>query len=106
VKALARLVPAAAVAAVAVAAFTAPAAFAATTSAAGHESGDGAPGAVFALTDNPAGNAVAAYHRAAAGTLTPAGSYATGGRGGVLAGSVVDHTASQGRSPTTRPTGC
>jgi hypothetical protein len=28
--------------------------------------------------------------------LTQAGSYATGGRGGVLAGSVVDHTASQG----------
>ena len=26
----------------------------------------------------------------------PAGSYATGGRGGILAGSVVDHTASQG----------
>jgi hypothetical protein len=33
---------------------------------------------------------------AADGTLTPAGSYATGGRGGILAGSVVDHTASQG----------
>jgi 6-phosphogluconolactonase (cycloisomerase 2 family) len=96
VKALTRLVPVAAVAAVAVAAFTAPAAFAATTSAAGHESGDGASGAVFALTDNTAGNAVVAYHRAADGTLTQAGSYATGGRGGVLAGSVVDHTASQG----------
>jgi DNA-binding beta-propeller fold protein YncE len=39
---------------------------------------------------------VVAYHRAADGTLTPAGSYATGGRGGILAGSVVDHTASQG----------
>jgi hypothetical protein len=25
-----------------------------------------------------------------------AGNYATGGRGGILAGSVVDHTASQG----------
>ncbi|MGH3209332.1 MAG: lactonase family protein [Trebonia sp.] len=91
-KALAFVVPAAA-AAVAVA-FAAPAAFAATTSAAGHETG--ASGAVFALTDNPAGNAVAAYHRAQDGTLTQAGSYATGGRGGVLPGSVVDHTASQG----------
>jgi len=95
VKALTRLVPAAA-AAVAVAAFTAPAAFAATTSTAGHESGDAASGAVFALNDNTAANAVAAYYRAPDGTLTPAGSYATGGRGGVLPGSVVDHTASQG----------
>ena len=51
---------------------------------------------MFVQTDNTAGNRVVAYHRAADGTLTPAGSYATGGRGGVLAGSVVDHTASQG----------
>jgi hypothetical protein len=94
VKALTCLVPAAA--AIAVAAFAAPAALAATTSAAGHESGHGASDAVFALTDNTAGNAVAAYHRAQDGTLTQAGSYATGGLGGVLAGSVVDHTASQG----------
>jgi 6-phosphogluconolactonase (cycloisomerase 2 family) len=94
VKALTLLVPAAA-AAVAVA-FAAPAAFAATTSSAGHESGDGASGAVFALSDNTAGNAVAAYHRGQDGVLTAAGSYATGGRGGVLPGSVVDHTASQG----------
>jgi 6-phosphogluconolactonase (cycloisomerase 2 family) len=88
VKALTRFVPAAA-AAIAVAAFAAPAASAATRG----PSGDGA---VFALTDNPAGNAVAAYHRAANGTLTPAGTYRTGGLGGVLTGSVVDHTASQG----------
>jgi 6-phosphogluconolactonase (cycloisomerase 2 family) len=92
VKALTLLVPAAA-AAVAVA-FAAPAAFAATTSPAGHESGDS--GAVFALSDNTAVNSVAAYHRAPDGTLTQAGTYATGGRGGVLPGSVVDHTASQG----------
>ena len=52
--------------------------------------------AVFVQTDNTAGNRVVAYRRAADGTLTPAGSYATGGRGGILAGSVVDHTASQG----------
>src|SRR5262249_27768269 len=43
-----------------------------------------------------AGNSVVAYHRAADGTLTQAGSYATGGGGGVLTGSVVDHFASQG----------
>lgn len=94
-KAFTRLVPAAAVA-IAVAAFGAPAAFAATASAASQDPGDGASGAVFALTDNTAGNAVAAYHRAADGALTPAGSYATGGLGGVLPGSVIDHTASQG----------
>ena len=91
-KALVRFVPAAA-AALAVAAFAAPGASAATNSAAGRGAGGGA---VFALTDNTAGNAVAAYHRAANGTLTPAGTYATGGAGGILTGSVVDHTASQG----------
>lgn len=37
-----------------------------------------------------------AYDRAASGTLTQAGIYNTGGLGGVLAGSVVDHLASQG----------
>jgi 6-phosphogluconolactonase (cycloisomerase 2 family) len=95
VKAFTRLVPAAA-AAVAVAVFGAPAAFAATTSVASQDAGDSASGAVFALTDNTAGNAVAAYHRAADGKLTPAGSYGTGGLGGVLSGSVIDHTASQG----------
>jgi DNA-binding beta-propeller fold protein YncE len=56
----------------------------------------GAARAVFVQTDNTAGNAVAAYHRAADGTLTLAGTYATGGRGGQLSGSVVDHLASQG----------
>ena len=56
----------------------------------------GASNAVFVQTDNTAGNHVVAYHRAANGTLTAARSYATGGRGGILAGSVVDHTASQG----------
>jgi 6-phosphogluconolactonase (cycloisomerase 2 family) len=52
--------------------------------------------AVFVQTDNTSGNRVVAYNRAADGALTQAGSYATGGRGGVLDGSVVDHTASQG----------
>ena len=84
-----------AVAAAAVAAATGAAspAFASTASLPG---APGASSAVFVQTDNTAGNHVVAYHRAASGTLTQAGSYATGGRGGQLGGSVVDHTASQG----------
>jgi 6-phosphogluconolactonase (cycloisomerase 2 family) len=53
-------------------------------------------GAVFVQTDDPAGNAVVAYDRGPDGALHQAGVYPTGGRGGVLAGSVVDHLASQG----------
>ena len=52
--------------------------------------------AVFVQTDDPAGNAVVVYDRGADGTLSEAASYPTGGRGGILAGSVVDHLASQG----------
>jgi DNA-binding beta-propeller fold protein YncE len=51
---------------------------------------------VFVQSDSPDGNTVVAYHRAADGSLHQAGVYATGGRGGVLAGSMVDHLASQG----------
>ncbi len=53
-------------------------------------------GAVFVQTDNLAGNAIVAYSRATDGTLTQARVYPTGGLGGQLTGSVVDHTASQG----------
>lgn len=56
----------------------------------------GADHVLFVQTDNTAGNQVVAYHRAGNGTLTLAGSYNTGGLGGVLSGSVVDHLASQG----------
>jgi DNA-binding beta-propeller fold protein YncE len=56
----------------------------------------GASHAVFVQTDSTSGNRVVAYHRAAHGALSPAGSYATDGLGGILSGSVVDHTASQG----------
>jgi 6-phosphogluconolactonase (cycloisomerase 2 family) len=56
----------------------------------------GASRAVFVQTDNTAGNAIVAYHRRKDGTLRPAGRYPTGGLGGQLAGSVVDHLASQG----------
>jgi 6-phosphogluconolactonase (cycloisomerase 2 family) len=58
--------------------------------------GGGGDQAVFVQTDNPSGNQVVAYHRNPNGTLTPAGAYATGGLGGVLNGSAVDHLASQG----------
>ena len=53
-------------------------------------------GAVFVQTDNPAGNSIVAYRRGADGVLTQTGRFATGGLGGVLAGSVTDHLASQG----------
>lgn len=52
--------------------------------------------AVFVQSDDPAGNTIVAYDRADDGTLTQAGVYATGGLGGILEGSVVDHLASQG----------
>jgi len=57
---------------------------------------EGANHAVFVQTDNTAGNQVAAYERADNGTLTLAATYNTGGLGGVLNGSAVDHLASQG----------
>ncbi|WP_031521295.1 lactonase family protein [Streptomyces sp. NRRL F-5123] len=57
----------------------------------------GSPGgAVFVQTDNPGGNAVVAYRRGPDGSLHERGTFATGGLGGVLDGSVVDHLASQG----------
>ena len=60
-----------------------------------HRPGPQAGPAVFVMTDNTAANAVVAYHRAPNGTLTLAGTYYTHGLGGVLSGSVVDHTASE-----------
>ena len=71
---------------------------AAATAAAGASSALAAPTerAVFAQTDNLAGNQIVVYDRADDGSLTAAGSYATGGLGGQLEGSVVDHLASQG----------
>lgn len=53
-------------------------------------------GAVFVQTDGLAANQIVVYDRRSDGTLAPAGTYATGGQGGQLTGSVVDHTASQG----------
>ncbi|MEW5931740.1 MAG: beta-propeller fold lactonase family protein, partial [Gemmatimonadota bacterium] len=43
--------------------------------------GRGAPGAVYVTSNSPAGNAVLAFDRHPDGTLTPAGSFATGGTG-------------------------
>jgi 6-phosphogluconolactonase (cycloisomerase 2 family) len=82
----------------------------------GNQPGDGQPGAgqpggnqpgggnqhfarnraVFVQTDNLEGNQIVVYDQAWNGTLTPAGTYDTGGLGGALEGSVVDHLASQG----------
>ena len=58
--------------------------------------GGGGDHVVFVQTDNTAGNQVVAYDRADTGSLTLADTYNTGGLGGVLGGSVVDHLASQG----------
>jgi 6-phosphogluconolactonase (cycloisomerase 2 family) len=83
------------------AAATAAAALAVTAGSAGahqlsHDFGHWDNGrAVFVQTDNPSGNTIAVYDRNADGTLTAAGTYATGGDGGQLTGSVVDHLASQ-----------
>ena len=52
--------------------------------------------AVFVQTDNTTGNQVVVYDRASNGTLTQTGIFNTGGLGGVLSGSEVDHLASQG----------
>jgi 6-phosphogluconolactonase (cycloisomerase 2 family) len=87
-KILTRILPAASI--VACLAASASPAFAATSPAASNT------GTVYVQTDNTAGNQVVAYHRDADGVLTETGSYATGGLGGVLGGSVVDHQASQG----------
>ena len=100
-KALTRFVPAAAVAALALAGFAVPAAASAavTSPSSSHAAPDyfgGPGGVVFVQTDNVAGNQIVAYHRAADGTLTKAGTFQTGGVGGALSGSVVDHLASQG----------
>jgi 6-phosphogluconolactonase (cycloisomerase 2 family) len=99
VKALSRLAPAA-VAAIALAAIAVPVASASAATrpapaSPAHHGSQGGP-AVFVMTDNTAANAVVAYHRAAGGALTLAGTYYTHGLGGILSGSMVDHTASEG----------
>jgi hypothetical protein len=52
---------------------------------------------VFVQTNEPTGNQIVVYDRSQDGTLTQAGTYATGGNGGVaLPGAESDHLASQG----------
>jgi 6-phosphogluconolactonase (cycloisomerase 2 family) len=64
--------------------------------AAAAESVAGAGSVVFVQTNEPAGNRVVVYDVAAGGGLTRAGTYATGGRGGVASpGNEPDHLASQ-----------
>jgi 6-phosphogluconolactonase (cycloisomerase 2 family) len=94
-KALARLALAAG-AAVGMSALVLPAVAGADPAPNGPAFAQGGDHAVFVQTDNTAGNQVVAYHRSSNGTLAPAGTYATGGLGGVLNGSAVDHLASQG----------
>jgi 6-phosphogluconolactonase (cycloisomerase 2 family) len=62
-------------------------------------------GAVYVQTDNLSANSVVVYKRSASGRLTKAGSYSTGGKGGMLAGSKVDHLASQGSLAMDAPDG-
>jgi hypothetical protein len=52
--------------------------------------------ALFVQTDNLTANSIMVYDRAWDGTLTLAGAYATGGKGGMAAGSAADPLASQG----------
>jgi hypothetical protein len=61
--------------------------------------------AVFVQTDNTAGNTIVAYARTATGGLQQVGSYPTGGNGGQLTGSVVDHLSSEGSLAYDRPAG-
>jgi len=75
-------------------AFAAPATAGAEGSLGGSHSG--AEHVVFVQSDNIAGNTIVAYDRAENGTLTWEHTYQTGGLGGILSGSAVDHLASQG----------
>jgi hypothetical protein len=90
-KNLTRLASVAGAATIAAVAFTVPAS--ATTSK-GPDHGAGH--VVFVQNDNLAGNQIVAYDRSNSGALSLAGTYETGGLGGQLDGSVVDHLASQG----------
>jgi 6-phosphogluconolactonase (cycloisomerase 2 family) len=70
----------------------------AQASFAGHDGAQGGGRAlVFVQTNEPSGNQVVVYHRGRDGQLEQAGTYPTGGLGGVAApGTESDHLASQG----------
>jgi len=63
----------------------------------------GASHAVFVMNDRLEGNQIVAYSRSDTGTLTEVAVYDTGGKGGELGGSPVDHTQSQGALTYDRP---
>jgi DNA-binding beta-propeller fold protein YncE len=63
----------------------------------------GRAGAVFVQTNDISGNAILAYARSGAGTLTPAGRYPTLGRGGTEPGVPTDPLSSQGSLTVDRP---
>ena len=76
---------------------TAVAVVAALVSARAAAADAGAAGLVFVQTNELSGNHVVVYDRGSDGTLTHAGTYATGGSGGAaLPGTETDHLASQG----------
>ena len=62
----------------------------------GHHHGRG-QSVVFVQTNEPSGNRIVVFDRGSNGSLTQAGSYPTGGNGGVAApGTESDRLASQG----------
>jgi hypothetical protein len=76
---------------------TAVAVLAALVSARAAAADASAAGLVFVQTNEPTGNHVVVYDRGSDGTLTRAGTYATGGNGGAASpGTESDHLASQG----------
>ncbi|MFJ9028208.1 lactonase family protein [Streptomyces sp. NPDC102274] len=97
-----RVVRAAVTVALSTAAFAVPATATATATAPTTTATTPAPSAdhhgkvVFVQNDRVVGNQVIAYSRDADGSLHRHTVYGTGGKGGVLGGSVVDHLASQG----------
>ena len=56
----------------------------------------GGGGIVFVQTNETSGNAIDVFDRGSDGRLSLAGTYRTGGLGGVAAGAESDHLASQG----------
>ena len=78
------------------AAIAAAALFAAPAAVAANSPQPKGSSAVFVQSDDTTANTVVAYARAADGTLARTGVYTTGGKGGILPGTVADHLASQG----------
>ena len=61
---------------------------------------EGSAGGVFAASNDPAGNSIVAFARDGDGTLTPAGTYATGGRGDGFPDNSVNSVILGEESPT------